>query len=351
MSFASCTNTSSVATAAGSWSKDADSGFRYHARDCLLVRPSASRVRKCLRHRHLLFVGDSLQRYLYLTLANFLVTGEWPRDLKAGERSPCFEGAYALNKTRDEVWPEYFRGTNSDLRGAEICDCFRTTCCSEAVLNENRYTLFDGAAVSFVSQMVSPGWEVHGSTLPDSWPRMRASTTCTPGECVATSTGRNRPWRIGASANMPDKRWAWSEPLPKFLRTTMPHLGVTDVLFNPGHHYNPDTNLLFMRRVFDSAMRGASHRAWWRTTTPRLRGGLSATSRQGFPLGVKGATSLAHEMGVGVVDVLTMLMQLPRQLKSADWAITEGAFVDGVHLQCSVNRELLIVMLNAICAF
>ena len=56
-------------------------------------------------------------------------------------------------------------------------------------------------------------------------------------------------------------------------------------------------------------------------------------------------------MGVGVVDVLTMLMQLPRQLKSADWAITEGAFVDGVHLQCSVNRELLIVMLNAICAF
>lgn len=238
MSFASCTNTS---TAVGSWSKDADSGFRYHARDCLLVRPSASRVRKCLRHRHLLFVGDSLQRYLYLTLANFLVTGEWPRDLKAGERSPCFEGAYALNKTRDEVWPEYFRGTNSDLRGAEICDCFRTTCCSGAVLNENRYTLFDSAAVSFVSQMVSPGWEVHGSTLPDSWPRMRASTTCTPGECVATSTGRNRPWRIGASANMPDKRWAWSEPLPDFLRTTMPHLGVTDVLFNPGHHYNPDT--------------------------------------------------------------------------------------------------------------
>ena len=63
MSFAYCTNTScTVATAAGSWSKDADSGFRYHARDCLLVRPSASRVRKCLRHRHLLFVSQQADK-------------------------------------------------------------------------------------------------------------------------------------------------------------------------------------------------------------------------------------------------------------------------------------------------
>ena len=55
-------------------------------------------------------------------------------------------------------------------------------------------------------------------------------------------------------------------------------------------------------------------------------------------------------MQLGVVDVLTMLMHL-NTAANTSFSFKEQAFIDGVHLACSVNRELLIVMLNAICDF
>ena len=75
---------------------------------------------------------------------------------------------------------------------------------------------------------------------------------------------------------------------------------------------------------------------------------VSPTSRVGFRLGIAGATQLARQMQLGVVDVLTMLMHLNR---NASFSFKEEAFIDGVHLACSVNRELLIVILNAVCDF
>ena len=327
-----------AATAAGSWSRiSSKDGLVYRPHTCRLVRPTARAVRLCLKDRHLLFVGDSLQRYLYLTLANLLVRGEWPRDLPAGERSPCYEGTYlpalALNLSNAERWSYYFRGTNADLLGREICDCHRVGCCAEKVLNENRYTkLAEGGAVSFVSQMGSAHWQPHGRVLPRGWAQMRQQTSCEPGDCAS-----------------PDAGWTWAAPLPTFMGEVLPQLGVTDVLLNPGHHWDPDANLPFMRQVFAAARRGTARRAWWRTTTPRLRSGVvSPTSRVGFRLGIAGATQLARQMQLGVVDVLTMLMHLNR---NASFSFKEEAFIDGVHLACSVNRELLIVILNAVCDF
>lgn len=54
----------------------------------------------------------------------------------------------------------------------------------------------------------------------------------------------------------------------------------------------------------------------------------------------------ADANGVGVLDMFEVVMRL-NQLNTSERA---GAFVDGVHLKCSGNRELLFLMLAAICA-
>ena len=136
----------------------------YTPADCELVRPTVATVRQCLSGRHLLFFGDSMQRYLYLTLSNFLVNGEWPRDeqLRPGGESPCSERTWGQDASTPDTaagWERYFKGTSAALRGHEICDCWRSEkCCKETELTENRYTQVGNAAISFVTQLASAEW-------------------------------------------------------------------------------------------------------------------------------------------------------------------------------------------------
>ena len=70
-----------------------------------------------LRGKHLLLIGDSLTRYQYLNLVQFLTTGYplWPNKSDA-----AFENIHQ--------WPSvnaFFQGTNNRLGGQEVCDCFR----------------------------------------------------------------------------------------------------------------------------------------------------------------------------------------------------------------------------------
>jgi hypothetical protein len=59
----------------GSWSHTNDEGCRYEVGGCELNRPTQAFALQCLQQRHLLFVGDSISRHLYLTPALFLVNG------------------------------------------------------------------------------------------------------------------------------------------------------------------------------------------------------------------------------------------------------------------------------------
>jgi hypothetical protein len=88
--------------------------------------PAAARA--CLSHTPVLFVGDSLTRYTYLALVHFLHTGTWyPAAGTPSWAHPSFWGG----------WPEFQRGTNALLAGAELCDCDR---------NEAERTFYPGAA-------------------------------------------------------------------------------------------------------------------------------------------------------------------------------------------------------------
>ncbi|KAL7462479.1 hypothetical protein ACHAXS_002863 [Conticribra weissflogii] len=56
---------------------------------CRLRRYSGEDAKECLKSKHLLFVGDSLTRYHYLSLAYFFEYGRWPKRFGASLKSPC----------------------------------------------------------------------------------------------------------------------------------------------------------------------------------------------------------------------------------------------------------------------
>lgn len=56
---------------------------------CQLKRYTAQEAGKCLRNKHLLFIGDSLTRYQFLSLAYFLERKRWPPRYQTSGYTPC----------------------------------------------------------------------------------------------------------------------------------------------------------------------------------------------------------------------------------------------------------------------
>lgn len=75
-------------------------------RRCRLRRFTAEQARACLAGRPLVFIGDSLTRYQYVTLLYFLEFGEWPAQLlgTAEHPSPVIQKEWAS-------WNDYFKGS------------------------------------------------------------------------------------------------------------------------------------------------------------------------------------------------------------------------------------------------
>eukprot|EP00759_Apiculatamorpha_spiralis_P053284 PhF_6_TR6152/c1_g1_i5/m.9150 len=66
-----------------------------------------------LKDQHILMIGDSLQRYLYLNLVNYLEHGVW-------SSNPQYEW-----EKNFPSWMHFFQASNQNLRGHELCDCHR----------------------------------------------------------------------------------------------------------------------------------------------------------------------------------------------------------------------------------
>lgn len=109
---------------------------------CYLKRPSPREIRKCLEGTHLLFMGDSITRYLYLSIAHVVSRGHWParfshKDLPNYPKSIITEKDFGS-------WEKFYDVSNSILSGkavdpeygkyseikppasvVEICNCHR----------------------------------------------------------------------------------------------------------------------------------------------------------------------------------------------------------------------------------
>ena len=334
---------SNISLLGGRWSYTSQDGFVYEPSYCRLRRLSAERARKCLVGRHLMMLGDSTQRYLYLTLAQYLSSGTWERDetLLGKNESICHELTYArpgrARRSYSDAWQAYFSATNARIRGhgSEICDCYRVSCCSEDSMTENRFTqLTGGGVVSFVNQMMSHSWRLHGHLGPSSdWATLRDDLRCAPGACSGPSR--------------------WAEDLQNFTRSVLPNFGVTDLLLNWAHHWSSDMAPLgVIDNAFASAsaaMRPGGSGAWWRTATI-LKHGVRTLNPKPFGRSLEQPLDrrAARRHGLGLVDVLGITMQLrelPREIYQM--AFTQ---YDDFHFACSVNRELNYVIMHAVCA-
>lgn len=150
-------------TWAGPWSAK-----RPSHRECALDAFEGERGRglaqRCLERRHVVFIGDSLSRYQYLSLVHFLEYGTWEEPDAPGKSITYREGW-------GEDWNDFYRLSSEHLRGHEQCDCFR----GRMPWVENRYYRHGGLSVTFV------GW--FGDIHPRGHVLQESRLTCKPGKC------------------------------------------------------------------------------------------------------------------------------------------------------------------------
>jgi len=91
----------------------------------ILSAESLTKYQAQMDNRHIVFVGDSLMRYQYISLAYWLHTGAFPA------HTPTI-----LFKNNFAHWNAFYGVTNAMLYPAEYCDC---TYQGEKVNVENRY--------------------------------------------------------------------------------------------------------------------------------------------------------------------------------------------------------------------
>lgn len=89
-----------------------------------------------LRNLRLVFLGDSLTRYQYLSLAYFLRHGRWfDPNISINNLVDAHSFHHPLHP--DEDWNEFFWQSNRMLHPMEVCDCLRSQ--NGEILVERRY--------------------------------------------------------------------------------------------------------------------------------------------------------------------------------------------------------------------
>jgi hypothetical protein len=100
------------------------------ARKDIFRRFSVGEAIDLLRDEYVLFVGDSVTTYEYLSLANFLSFGDsslsW-NSTTHGYPHVLAEQYWKLGESNP--WDVYYAKTNERFAGNEICDCYRDVAC------------------------------------------------------------------------------------------------------------------------------------------------------------------------------------------------------------------------------
>jgi len=111
---------------AGSWYNSSKGELFFEPHACLLQRLSADEARKCLSNKTVTFVGDSLSRYQYLSLAHFLSLKQYMQRY-ADDGKPSLALEYTWPS-----WAEFYTNSSqqlqqdtSDSTATETCDCHR----------------------------------------------------------------------------------------------------------------------------------------------------------------------------------------------------------------------------------
>ncbi|EFN58654.1 hypothetical protein CHLNCDRAFT_140917 [Chlorella variabilis] len=280
--------------------------------DCRLRRFTAEEARTCLAGRPVVFVGDSLSRYSFLSLAAFLHNGSWPALTDCPNILHKHTWAISLQG--------YFQRSTDAFQGRMLCDCTTTK-------DESRTYEYPRANLSLYFKWWT-GWpyEVHGR-----WghPPFRNATPCRTPACYGS----------GCSTEPGECRHEhdWSLPLPTALRQVVSQLSPSAIILNSGmwrgtsKESSPPS---FARAVAKAALKAVAPQRGtvvWRTTTPSLR--LNVTHAWDAPFL---AAPRLH-----VLDAWQMLRPL--------LAYQPVPYYDHYHPWPEVYTELNTALLNMLC--
>jgi hypothetical protein len=303
---------------------------RYYAHngECGIKRFHHADTVSCLRNKHVLFVGDSLTRYQYLSLVLFLEFGRWPEQMGGNRSHPglLWEGEFGS-------WTDYTVATNVVFNRRERCDCYKGEGPKErskTITNRDYFNPDLNINVTFI------GWfEQLQGHFPLGWldapPLSKDSYRYVPPD-----------WQGGIAI------------LPDLMLSAFPQ-GFDEVVVNTGWWKVPQLsqgNVPLAKRLLHPLQRLLSVKQpgkvpIWATTTLNQHGKGAAPPRDGL----LGAPYLAAlQLGWRVLDRHGMTVALKRHLQDVGLPLEFG-WADQLHFRPFVYEEFNNMLLNILCPY
>lgn len=295
-----------------SWVPEETGEYEVQINTCRVERFTHRKATRCLARKHLLFIGDSVSRYQYLSLVHFLETGLW----KHPKHDVSYQGLWGK-------WHDFYARTSALFRGNERCDCYRSDRLSNSIQNisdlvENRFYEYKDIKVSYI-QLFNDALPPHGHFgFP---PFLKSKVTCRPGEC----------------AQPPD--WAYPlacthKPCTALFSAVVQPLAPTWLFLNQGLWIPPTKRTdKWFQDLFSTGRKALpGTMLFWKTTTR-----TNSTKQVDDSRAVKWAVA----SGWRIFDVGTLTAPATKLEKFPGW--------DPKHFHAFVYRELNIFLLNLIC--
>ena len=115
----------------GNWVLQQDLSYKFEMTKCRIRHFSHSQAKKCLKGHHLLFIGDSLSRYFYLSLAQLIATKRWGQRFSRSSHPDVRQSILVEHdfKESNRSWSSFYEFSsgilNTGPENRELCDCFR----------------------------------------------------------------------------------------------------------------------------------------------------------------------------------------------------------------------------------
>ena len=329
---------------------------------CRLKRYTSTQARKCLNQRHLAFIGDSLTRYQFLSLAYFVERGEYPPRFGISSTQQCShinEQGIPTCSPDDEPnvcmegdwqsWQKFHSALGGSTDGSMFhgrmqCGCARREGGSVSDLTDNALYVSDsGIRISFVCEVGKgdiPG-PIHGWNFTD---------------CAEKGTCRTTQEDSDFLFNRSKQQdWDWNEPLYQALNGTLQQVlhGVDIVIYNRGLWGVLNQDLIETIMPLIRNWVGDKGRCFYKTTTGDLN-----TVRPPELSYIKNATFTA---GCGFLDFGHLAQEFnslmyrhpapPKEESGKIWNFQEWGSVywDRIHFTPWVYEELNNLFLNVLC--
>jgi hypothetical protein len=228
-------------------------------------------------HLNMVFMGDSLTRYMYISLVHFLrFNNTWiqPTD----QPNMVVAKTYLDSPELHAHWTHFYLQTMAKLAPYENCDCFRAPYRQKKPICENRY-FYDPTRNNTITyiQAFGKATPVHGHWLDPVRAAREPSRIALTEEELQThifqsmNQTQSTQYKIPAVGPMPDNIpdiWSggWEFAIESHVKQIQP-----DVLILNAGKWSNDLDELEPRQSLVNATRGIP-RVIWKTTTSNVRG-------------------------------------------------------------------------------